>query len=550
MKALHIKKITQSLLVSWLLWSCAQPRLPTGGLKDTIPPHLLYSIPDSGALNYSKKSITLAFDEWIGENNLRSKLLITPQFEERNPYKVRIRKNKLEINFEHALDSNKTYTISLEEGITDLTERNLVQGLQIAFSTGPYIDTLSLFGEVHWAKKNEPVDQAVIYLVSGEEDSLHFTEREPIYINRSNKEGGFKFVHLSPGAYRLFAFIDENKNQALNLETEAYAFIADTIHLTQPVKEKQQLALVQLDGSSFKCIGGRTQNNYFEVFYNKILNKYRVRHPTDTFSLPYSYITKKEKSIRFYKNAFFKTPEDSLEIYIEAQDQQKNQRLDTFHISFDKQAFIKKEKKNNNWFNIKAEDLQKEVYSSDSFALKLLFPLPIKSYTLDSISYLYQDSLRRNISEQQFSWNHNFTQLNLADSVPTIDQFSIEIRATAFINVLGDSSKYYKKTYKAIDPQLYGRISGTVVSSVSNYILELIDSNAQPLRSLHNPKTFFFDHISEGSYRFRYTEDHNQNGSWDAGHILNNISPEPIYISDTTFVIKANWTLEDIKLRF
>ena len=336
------RQMAYLLCFGLLLSNCAQPRLPTGGPKDTIPPQLLHSIPEPGTLNYSKKSITLVFDEWIGEHNLRSKLLITPQPKERNPYKLRIRKNRIVISFEHALDSNKTYTISLEDGIIDLTERNPVQGLQLSFSTGPEIDSLALDGRVEWAKKGKPAKEALIYLVSGEEDSLHFSERKPIYINRSNKEGVFSFTHLSKGVYRLLAFIDKNKNQVINIETEAYAFSSDTIKLDQKsITESYTLALVELDGSPFKFIGSRAQNIYHEAFYNKDLKTYHVYSDQPLSSPLYSHITKKGKSIRFYRNSTFKIAEDSLRLYIKAKDQQNNQRIDTIQLSFNEQAFTK-----------------------------------------------------------------------------------------------------------------------------------------------------------------------------------------------------------------
>ena len=537
-----------------LLLSCAQPRLPTGGPKDTIPPRLLYSMPEPGAVNYSKKRITLVFDEWVGEQDLRSKLLLTPRPKERNPYKVRIRRNRLEIRFEHALDSNTTYTISLEEGVVDLTERNPAQNLQLSFSTGPVIDSLTLDGHVEWAEKGEAAEQALVYLVSGAEDSLHFSERRPIYVSRSDAEGAFSFTHLSDGTYRLLAFMDKNKNQVLNLETEAYAFSADTIHLdTEADARHYLLSMVEIDGSPFRFIGHRTQSSYHEAIYSKKLRSYRAYSSARTPSSLYSHIKAQGKSIRFYRSSAFKDPSDTLIVCIEAIDEQENHRIDTIQLSFSKQAFAEQQekgKKRSRWFELGLEEPQEGVYASDSFTIELLFPVPIKSYVLDSIQYLYQDSLRREIAVECLSWNHNFTRLRVADTVAVSDGLGLEVAAKAFVNVVGDSSRRYERKWGAIDPTTYGSISGTVSSKAPSYLLELIRPSGEPVQSLRNPQDFLFKLLKADSYRLRYIEDRNQNGRWDAGNILLNVPPERITIPDTTFVIKANWALEHIKLRF
>ena len=545
-------------LCLWAL-SCAQPRFPTGGEKDTIPPILLYSIPEEGQLNYLSPEILLVFDEWIGQQDLRSKLLLTPQSEPRNPYRASIRKNRLLLSFEEPLDSNTTYTLNFVEGITDLTEQNPIKNLSLSFSTGAVIDSLSLSGQVRWAETGKEELEALLYLVSAAADSLHFTQKPPIYISRSHLEGNFRFSHLAEGKYRLWAFVDQNKNQVLELQQEAYAFVSDTITLssTRPT-QAYPLYIVQIDGSEFICLGERRQNDYYEVLYNKELQDYELSMPQDTLNEPlYSYIPDKKKSIRFYKNSFFSSPMDSIEVHIQAQDLQHNIRMDTFFLGFGTAAFEesiqrKKEKKRASLFQITDEDPQQGHYQSDTFSLVLIFPLPIRTHHLDSAFYLYQDSLKQQVSQQKWVWNHNLTRLRLQDSVPlgAEQYFSLDIPQGSFIDVLGDSSSHYLKRWTQADPTAYGSVSGKVITESPHFLLELINSQDLAVQQLRNVTHFSFPYVSAGEYRFRLTEDTNQNAKWDPGNILKNIPPEFIYMPDTLLSIKQNWTLEHIELTF
>src|SRR5437764_10149445 len=74
-----------ALLTSIIFGSgCAQIGSPTGGVKDTIPPHLINATPDLKSTNFSGNKITLTFDEYIDVQNIQSNLLVSP-FPKSNP---------------------------------------------------------------------------------------------------------------------------------------------------------------------------------------------------------------------------------------------------------------------------------------------------------------------------------------------------------------------------------------------------------------------------------------------------------------------------------
>ena len=64
MKIINHKKIIISLAafcIFYNIYSCAAIRAPSGGLKDIIPPVLLYSLPKSGSVNFKGENIELFY---------------------------------------------------------------------------------------------------------------------------------------------------------------------------------------------------------------------------------------------------------------------------------------------------------------------------------------------------------------------------------------------------------------------------------------------------------------------------------------------------------
>jgi hypothetical protein len=84
--------------------ACAQQTSPTGGPKDTIPPSLEYSIPKAGQIKYKGNELELNFDELIALNNPKEQIIITPDVDKK--YDIRVKKNKIIIDFEKPLQDN------------------------------------------------------------------------------------------------------------------------------------------------------------------------------------------------------------------------------------------------------------------------------------------------------------------------------------------------------------------------------------------------------------------------------------------------------------
>ena len=134
-------------VITLLILSCAKQSTPTGGPKDTIPPVLVGSIPAEKQKLFKSQKIELEFSELIILNNPKDQIIITPSIGK--DYKITAKKNTATIEVDKPLSDSTTYTINFRDAIQDITEKNPARNLHLAFSTGTYIDSLSISGSIH-----------------------------------------------------------------------------------------------------------------------------------------------------------------------------------------------------------------------------------------------------------------------------------------------------------------------------------------------------------------------------------------------------------------
>jgi hypothetical protein len=185
------------LICGIFVLGCARQSTPTGGPKDTIPPVLIKSYPAKGQINFKDNYLELTFSEAVILNNPKEQFLITPSVGKE--YKTELRKNKVFIRFEKPLLDSTTYSINFRDGIQDITEKNPARNLKLAFSTGHYIDSLSIAGKVTELLKDKEVKDATVALY--QTDTFNIFKHKPVYITRANDKGIFSIENLKPGKY-------------------------------------------------------------------------------------------------------------------------------------------------------------------------------------------------------------------------------------------------------------------------------------------------------------------------------------------------------------
>ncbi|MCU0394424.1 MAG: Ig-like domain-containing protein [Chitinophagaceae bacterium] len=185
---------------------CANIVPPTGGPRDSTPPLLVNATPDTNSRRFDARNITLQFNEFVQLDNLQQELIINPPAERQPDVLAKLR--TITIRIKDTLQPNTTYSYRFGKAIRDINEGNALKDFTYVFSTGNYIDSLTLGGTVLDAQSGLPDSTLIVLLHSNPDDSAVAKEK-PRYATRPNGKGFFLFENLPPGRFYLFALKDE-----------------------------------------------------------------------------------------------------------------------------------------------------------------------------------------------------------------------------------------------------------------------------------------------------------------------------------------------------
>ena len=95
-----VYNISLLVVLSILVFACANRGNPTGGDKDVMPPKIVKSVPENYSINFKDNEITIYFNEYVKFKNLSKQLIISPPMEnepEITPYSTASKVIKIKI---------------------------------------------------------------------------------------------------------------------------------------------------------------------------------------------------------------------------------------------------------------------------------------------------------------------------------------------------------------------------------------------------------------------------------------------------------------------
>lgn len=543
------------------LFSCARQSTPTGGPKDTIPPVLVRAIPPDEAINFNAKEIQLIFSENVILNAPKEQLIVTPTIGK--DYKITYRKNTVVLEFEDPLQDSTTYTFNFRESIQDITEKNPVRNLQIAYSTGNYIDSLSIDGTIYDLLKGKVIDNATVAL-HVENDTFNIMEHPAIYFTKTDKAGKYKISHLRPDNYFIYAFQDKNRNLIVNSRSESYGFLSEHQYLLEDLQDVS-VGLVNLDAGPLKITSARPYNTYFNIRTTKSLRTFKIT-ASDSSDVT-STFGETQANIRVYDT----TEKDSLQIHLLALDSIDNVIDTTLYAKFLTREVTPEP------FDLKIT-LSRLLAHKAELEATLEFTKPVNEINIDSI-YFQVDSLTKiNFTANDLTWHPLEKKLTIhkimdralyANGEPTgqsrrgarvpqavpegspdqmppkINEFNL--RTAAFISIEGDSSKPTTQNIKPLQQQDLSVINIEIRTAEESYLVQLLDNFYTVIRQVKNKPKVRFEDVVPGEYHIRMIVDKNNNGRWDPGNYFTKTEPEPVIYyrapDGSTIIkgVKANW---------
>ena len=527
--------------------SCAKQSSPMGGPTDEEPPKWISSVPADQSTSIKPEKIVLTFDEFVGLENPAKGVVITPKIN-KDLVEFTALKNTITVLLKQELEDSTTYVFDFQKSVVDISERNPAEKLKLVFSTGNQIDSLNLSGNLRFAFSEEKEDyKNVLVGIYPLDDSTDVFTAPPYYLGQADTLGQFNLSNLKAGAYRAYAWRDNNGNLKAEFKSEDYDFLPDTLYLNVEKIDSAYFNLAKADLTPIKVL--RTGN--FGKNFDVILNRNPLESTLEIKGLGEDiFYVQGDKRLRFYpKNSI----QDSLSLKLSVQDS----------VGFSKDSLV--------WAKFpvserKPEKLSLQVNSGKSFyqnlKMELTFNKPITQIRLDSLG-LKADSLFLPIRKEMLSFADSSRrdvlriQAFLPDSLET-ELVTLFAADSTFQDIEGEyNEKKVEANYrKLLRKNLADGISGEVMGTKGPLLLQLVNGKKEIAyeQVLKEGSKFSFSLLDPGTYSLRVIEDRNGNGVWDPSNYTLRRSAERVFYyegEDKTrdLVIRGGWTLEDLVIQ-
>ncbi len=527
--------------------SCAKQSSPMGGPTDEEPPKWISSIPADQSTSIKPEKIVLTFDEFVGLENPAKGVVITPKIN-KDLVEFTALKNTITVLLKQKLEDSTTYVFDFQKSVVDISERNPAEKLKLVFSTGNQIDSLNLSGSLRFPFGEGKEDyKNVLVGIYPLDDSTDVFTAPPYYLGQADTLGQFNLSNLKAGAYRAYAWRDNNGNLKAEFKSEDYDFLPDTLYLNAEKIDSAYFNLAKADLTPIKVL--RTGN--FGKNFDVILNRNPLESTLEIKGLGEDiFYVQGDKRLRFYpKNAI----QDSLSLKLSVRDS----------VGFSKDSLV--------WAKFpvserKPEKLSIAVNSGKNFyqnlKMELTFNKPITQIRLDSLG-LKADSLFLPIRKEMLSFADSSRrdvlriQAFLPDSLET-ELVTLFAADSTFQDVEGvfNEKKIEANYRKLLRKNLADGISGSIIGTKGPLLLQLVNDKKEIAyeQALKEGGKFSFSLLDPGTYSLRVIEDRNGNGIWDPSNYTQRRSAERVFYyegEDKTrdLVIRGGWTLEDLVIQ-
>lgn len=582
-----------------LLYSCASIGRPEGGDYDETPPRFVASTPVPGALNSTRKKISIEFDEFIKLDKPGEKIVISPP-QVQQP-EIKNNGKKVVITLQDTLKANTTYTIDFSDAIQDNNEGNPLPDFGFTFSTGNRLDSMTVSGTVLNAFNLEPVKGMLVGMHSNLADSA-FTSQAFERVGRTDSRGKFIIRGVAPGTYRIYALQDADQNFYFNQPAELLAF-HDSLVIPS-MDTRMRADTTWKDSLTIDTIIERSYTHYLPD--DIVLRCFKERNLSQR-------LIKSERPEQRKLSLFFSTTADSLPalkgINFDETDafvvEKPTGRIDTLTywirdsliyqmdtlkmtISYlytdtlnqlaprtDTLKLVSKirpksEKELEKERERKEKELEKAIKRAEKEGKVYVEPtvfLPIDVYApsvmdiYDYLSFTFTEPLESieqgslHLKQKVDSlWNDvpfdfvpdslNLMRYNVYADWEQGESYMFEADSIAFHGIYGLFTDKIKKEFKVKKLEEYGQIFYNVSGAKLPAFVELLDGQDKVVRTVSvvdGKADFYF--LSPGKYGARLIEDTNGNEEWDTGKYADKIQPEQVYYYPQVIELKANFDI-------
>ena len=511
-----------------ILFNCAKRGTITGGDKDILPPKITSSSPKNFTTNFDKKTIKIYFDEYIKVKDIQKQLIISPPMNVAPTVLPQGTASKfISIKINDTLIPNTTYSFNFGQSITDFNEGNAYPQLKYVFSTGAFIDSLSIEGSIKdsYEKSTDSFVNILLYEVDDKYNDSVIYKKTPRYItNTLDSLKTFKIENIKAGKYKLIALKEANNNYKFDSNKDKIGFYNQTITIPDPSIYELELFKENLKFKTKKPV--QASGNRVIVGYEgdaKNLNIYAKQRGTPI------------------KTRITKFPEkDSIQVWFTPM---KN---DSIHFDIEnldyKKGYVVKIK------NQRQDTLKLVSKNSGTLALNENFVLnatvPLDKFDVQKMNLTKTDSSNVDFKTNYDDFNQN---LEILFTKEPDEKYVFKMLPKAVEDYLSRANDSLKFTFVTKNIADYGNLKINL-QNVKSFpvIIELTDSKGKILKTQYSEKNTSVEFllIEPQKYSMRVIYDTNKNKLRDTGNYLEKLQPEEVIHFPTEIDVRANWDVD------
>jgi len=231
-----------------LLAGCARQVAPAGGPVDVVPPILVSSAPDSGAVHVPPQGpFRLRFTEWVDPSTAKSAISLAPVGLKAPT--IAVNGAEVLVTPKEPLDSPATYVLRIQPGLADWHKAATKVVQEIPFSTGDRIDSGRILVRLWSASDTAPpvsvrarlgawpldsLSRSKLSRLLRRKDSLAWLAQPPLPQREkpwrwtwADSAGLADLRFLPPGRWRVVAWDDKDKDNFWRPGQEPVAWLGD-----------------------------------------------------------------------------------------------------------------------------------------------------------------------------------------------------------------------------------------------------------------------------------------------------------------------------------
>lgn len=518
------------ILLTVFVVGCAKRGNITGGLTDTIPPVLKQSIPKNFSTEFKGNEIKLFFDEYIKLKDVNKQLVVSPPMNVPPTITPANASKYITIKIKDTLQPDTTYSFNFGQSIQDNNEGNPYPQFKYVFSTGTYIDSLSINGTISDALEKNVDNFVTVMLYEVNEkftDSIIYKEKPRYVTNTLDSAKTFRIENIKAGKYMLVAMKDFNNNYLFDPKKDKIGFYKEHITVSPEPSENYNIQLFN-EIPAFKALKPSQASG------NRVTAGYEGKPEKAKFIL--------RNGNEVIPTIVTKLPEkDSVQIWFQPV------KADSLNLEIVNENFKKD-------FNFKIKEQKKDTLSFSAKPLgtihfredfEITSSTPLTKFDSTKITLRNKDSIIVAFKTEYDEFNQ---KLKFDFKKEPLEKYTLQLLPGALTDFYQKTNDTLNYKFSTKDPADYANLT-LRLENVKKFpiIVQLTDEKGKILDSEYstNSSTIVFDSFQPKKFFLRIIYDENGNGVWDPGNYLEKRQGEEVIYFPKELEGRANWDVEE-----